>query len=95
MINARAIILADDRFVNNPSGLESWLDEEKAAGRTPYLVYPLATPITIQLDPVQIATIANQTNNVWADAGDVSVEFAADLKHYIDSKIAAAVAALS
>lgn len=59
------------------------------------LVYELATPIVIDLDPVQIATIANQTNNVWADAGDVSVEFAADLKHYIDSKIAAAVAALS
>ena len=59
------------------------------------LVYELATPIVIDLDPVQIATIANQTNNVWADAGDVSVEFAADLKTYIDNKIAAAVAALS
>lgn len=59
------------------------------------LCYLLATPITIQIDPVTIAAIANQTNNVWADAGDVSVEFAADLKHYIDSKIAAAVAALS
>lgn len=58
-------------------------------------VYPLATPITIQLDPVTIAAIAGQTNNVWADAGDVSVEFAADLNQYIDSKIAAAVAALS
>lgn len=58
-------------------------------------VYPLATPITIQLDPVTIAAISGQTNNVWADAGDVSVEFAADLKHYINSKIAAAVAAMS
>lgn len=57
--------------------------------------YPLSTPITITLDPVTISTISGQTNNVWADAGDVSVEFAADLKHYIDSKIAAAVAALS
>lgn len=59
------------------------------------LVYYLAESITIQLDPAIIATIANQTNNVWADAGDVSVEFAADLKTYIDSKIAAAVAAMS
>ena len=46
-------------------------------------VYPI-TPLEIQLDPVAIATIANQTNNVWADAGDVSVEFAADIKAYID-----------
>lgn len=67
----------------------------KAAMAGQQLVYELATPITIHLDPVQIATIANQTNNVWADAGDVTVEFAADLKTYIDSKIAAAVAAMS
>ena len=59
------------------------------------LVYELATPIEIQLDPVTISTISGQTNNVWADAGDVTVEYAADLKAYIDSKIAAAVAALS
>lgn len=59
------------------------------------LVYELAEPIVIQLDPVTIATIAGQQNNVWANTGDVSVEYAADLKHYIDSKIAAAVAALS
>ena len=58
-------------------------------------VYKLGTPITITLDPVTISTISGQTNNVWADAGDVTVEFAADLKHYIDSKIAAAVAAMS
>jgi len=70
-------------------------DSFKAAMSGVMLVYELATPITIQLDPVQIATIANQPNNVWADAGDVSVEFAADLKTYIDNKIAAAVAAMS
>ena len=59
------------------------------------IVYQLATPITITLDPVTISTIAGQPNNVWADAGDVSVEYAADVKTYIDQKIAAAVAALS
>lgn len=57
--------------------------------------YELAEPITIQLDPVTISAISGQTNNVWSDAGDVRVEFAADLKTYIDNKIAAAVAALS
>lgn len=59
------------------------------------VVYRLSTPIEIQFAPVTISTISGQTNNVWANTGDVSVEFAADLKHYIDSKIAAAVAALS
>lgn len=48
------------------------------------IVYELATPITIQLDPVTISTISGQTNNVWADAGDTTVEYAADIKAYID-----------
>lgn len=59
------------------------------------LVYELATPITISLTPLEISVLTGQTNNIWADAGDVSVEYAADLKTYIDNKIAAAVAALS
>ena len=60
------------------------------------ICYKLATPLlAIQLDPVTIAAITGQTNNVWSDAGDTTVEYAADLKTYIDSKIAAAVAALS
>lgn len=81
----------------SPAGMFPTLDDLKAwiATNPLQVVYPLATPIVIQLDPVTISTISGQTNNVWADAGDVSVEFAADLKHYIDSKIAAAVAALS
>jgi hypothetical protein len=36
------------------------------------LTYELATPIEIQLDPVQIATLEG-INTIWADAGDVSV----------------------
>lgn len=48
------------------------------------IVYKLATPIEIQLDPVTISTISGQTNNVWSDASDVSVTYAADIKAYID-----------
>lgn len=59
------------------------------------LVYELATPITISLTPIEVAVLTGQTNNIWADSGNVSVEYAADLKTYIDNKIAAAVAALS
>ena len=71
------------------------LPEDTDSSLTVTAVYPIATPIVITLDPVTISTISGQPNNVWADAGNVSVEFAADLKAYIDSKIAAAVAALS
>ena len=59
------------------------------------VIIPLATPITVDLTPIEISVLTGQTNNIWADTGDVSVEYAADLKTYIDKKIAAAVAALS
>lgn len=41
------------------------------------LVYPLATPTTVQLTPTQVATLLG-TNNVWADCGDIAVEYRAD-----------------
>jgi hypothetical protein len=56
-------------------------------------VAKLATPIEIDLDPTQVQTLLG-LNNVWSD-GEMSVDYAADLKTYIDNKIAAAVAALS
>ena len=46
------------------------------------LCYELATPIEITLTPTQITTLLG-TNNVWSDAGDVSVDYPADTKMYI------------
>ena len=66
----------------------------KAAVSGVQRVYALATPIEIPLTPTQISALQGN-NTVWSDAGDVTVDFAADLKTYIDNKIAAAVAALS
>lgn len=81
------IDIYDARFTDEQTALSLLADFK--------CVYTLATPIVITLDPVTISTISGQTNNVWADAGDVSVTYAADVKTYIDNKIAAAVAALS
>ena len=47
------------------------------------LAYPLATPLTVQLTPNQMSTLLGQ-NNIWADTGDVAVEYRADTKRYID-----------
>lgn len=96
-----AEILAYDKAVFAPLGGAYLLARDTAytsavdfktavTGQT--LCYELATPITIQLDPVTISTISGQTNNVWADAGDVDVTYAADIKAYIDRKIAALAA---
>ena len=50
------------------------------------LVYPLATPQAIQLTPQEVELLTG-TNNVWSD-GDVEVEYKADVKLYVDKKIA-------
>ena len=50
------------------------------------LVYPLATPITYQLDPVTINTLKG-VNNLFADCGDVKLlTYPCDTKLYIDKK---------
>ena len=69
----------------------STVDEFKASFTEMQLVYPLATPQTYQLTPTEVRTILGG-NNIYTDAGDVSVEYRADLKMYIDKKIAEAIA---
>jgi len=58
------------------------------------IVYPLANPITLTLDPVEIRSLLGD-NNVWSDTGNTSVTYKADIQKYIDKKISAAVAAMS
>ena len=48
-----------------------------------YMCYKLATPINYQLDQNILNTLLG-TNNIWADAGDVAVEYCADTKLYIE-----------
>ena len=57
-----------------------------------HIVLPLATPQTYTLTASQVTTLLG-TNNVWADAGDTTVQYRADTKLYIDNKITQAIAA--
>lgn len=51
------------------------------------VVFLLETPQTYQLTPTEVRTILGG-NTIYTDAGDVSVEYIADTKLYIDNKIA-------
>ena len=53
-----------------------------------YVVYPLITPQTYQLDPVQITAL--RESSIWADTGAVSIEYPADTRTYVDDAISAA-----
>lgn len=65
---------------------ESTAEEFKTAVSGVQCVYELATPFTVQLTPSQLSTLLGQ-NNVWADTGDVTVEYRADSKMYIDQSL--------
>lgn len=67
----------------------TWISDRDvyADGTTPttgaQVVYKLAEPIEYQLAPQEIRTLIGE-NNIWSNDGDVSVEFPADTKTYID-----------
>ena len=75
-------IAADNAIVVSTSGYivikasaygSSVADLETAIGNT-YIIYPLATPQTVQLTPAQLAQLLGQ-NNVFCSADDVAVKY--------------------
>lgn len=52
-----------------------------------YLVFEKTTPDVISATPTQVQTLLG-TNNIFADSGDVTVEYVADIQRYIDKKLA-------
>lgn len=67
----------------------TWISDRDvyASGTTPTIgaqvVYKLAEPIYYPLTPTEIKTLLGQ-NNIWADCGNVSVEYRADTRLYIE-----------
>lgn len=55
------------------------------------LVYLMRDPIIYQLEPHEVTTLLG-ANNIWADAGDVAVDYRADIRLYIDKKISESLA---
>ena len=60
-----------------------WLPVGTDSSQNINILYPLATPVTVQLTPAQLSTLLG-TNNIWADTGDTAVTYRADTKRYID-----------
>ena len=77
--NGRNVYIRDDDYTDAAAF--------KAAMNGVQLVYELSTPQTYQLPPVEVKTLLGQ-NNIFADTGNVSVEYPADTKIYIDNQIA-------
>lgn len=60
-----------------------FLEEGTARDKAVSFVYPLVTPQTYQLTPQEVKTVLGQ-NNIFADTGNVTVQYRADTKLYID-----------
>ena len=73
-------VYVKDTAYNDPTAFKTAVTGQK-------IVYELATPITYQLTPTEVSTVLGQ-NNIWANCGDVDVEYRADTKLYIQKVIA-------
>lgn len=51
------------------------------------IIYPFSTPVVYQLEPEEVRTLLG-VNNIYADTGNVSVTYRADIDLYIAKKIA-------
>ena len=59
----------------------------KASLTNQKIVLPKATPTEVTLTPEEITTLVGE-NNIWADTGDIEVEYKVSIKDYVDSKLA-------
>lgn len=65
--------------VNDLESYRIWLSENNLQ-----IVYELANPVEYQLSENEVRTLLGE-NNIWSDGGDISVEYPADTKTYIDA----------
>ena len=62
-------------YINKLVNSETQAEFETMLSTTPMVVvYPLATPIEIQLDSITLQALLNE-NNIWCDTGDTEVKF--------------------
>ena len=63
---------------------DGWISSVGALTNGAQVVYPLAEPYTIQLDP-QTLDMLKGNNTVWSDCGDTAVSYVVDTKTYVDA----------
>lgn len=71
----------DSNFADN-TALKSYLNEHNLQ-----VCFDISTPTTFSVTP-QTIVANNGTNNIFADSGDVEVQFKQGVQEYIDAKIA-------
>ena len=68
------------------AGVQAYVAAQTTAGTPLQIVYPLATPLSVQLTPAEMMQTILGQNNVWSNTGDTTVQYRADIQKYIDKK---------
>ena len=76
--------IVDGETINSVATFISAVEDMEENGSGLYVCYELKTPATYQLTPQEVSTLLG-LNNIWADTGDVSVDYRADTKLYIEN----------
>lgn len=77
--NSYIYVIGITNTFDDVSDLETW---RTYLDNTPLeLIVPLAEPITYQLTPTQVTTLLGE-NNVWSDAGAVTLDYVSTHKHH-------------
>ena len=58
------LAFGDTLGINTAAGFEAWL-----ASNNVTVLYTIATPVTTQLDPIELPTLPAPTATVWCDGG--------------------------
>ena len=76
--NNGVLLLGVPTDITDNNSMNAW------ASSNPFdVVYYINEPFEVQLTANEISTLLGQ-NNIWSDAGDVDVEYRADMKLYIE-----------
>ena len=87
-VGLRAVSSSYYLMVRDSSRSSMTASEWKTAFSDMEIVYTLKTPVVYQLTASQVSTLLG-LNNIWADTGDIAVEYHADPTIYVEEKIRA------
>lgn len=77
--NPRGVLVKDSSYTDASTFMTAVNDQT--------LVFDLSTPLTYQLDPIEVATLFGN-NNMWANCGPLTLNYRADPSKYIAKKFA-------
>ena len=85
MQNEKIVAVSTNKYIYIRDDAYTTVADFKTANANTQLVYPLATPYTIDLPDGQPIITLNGTNNIYAETGDTEVVFKCSVNDYVSA----------